>query len=516
MRRNIIGLPGYIAWPIFILAIALPTVLLEIRSWNTACVEGERVRRDSVASRIRAASNIRREIDISNQRGQEALRRVEPKATAEEAQTAINKALGVHDFGVGFVYANGSITVVAKTEKAEDLDLEQASLAADPVIRELAKGHDAMFSASGVTFTTEELNSVHIRKLESGVEIGWIVDARTIENGARRLLSSDLAIERLTNDPPSDGNAHLSRETFRGPDGHKVTVELPTSAPGPTFTEEDLTTITVTAGLKYRIVLKDPAQLEFRVVGTRRGVMMFSSACIWSLVGFAAALFWRARKAQQLADLRTDFVAAVSHELRTPLASVRMFAELLEAGEVPEDERAEVEQALAGETRRLHATLDRMLRFGALARGKLVLNKEKRLLAPILTEAAGKRDVTIDVDPDLEATVDAGMLQLAIENLLSNATKYAPDGGPYVVRAKADGHDVVISVSDRGPGISSKAQRKIFSPFERADARLSKATEGSGVGLALVRGIAEAHGGEATVQSELGNGATFSLRLPRT
>ena len=128
-------------------------------------------------------------------------------------------------------------------------------------------------------------------------------------------------------------------------------------------------------------------------------------------------------------------------------------------------------------------------------------------------------EVTINLivsGPLQMVAADEEYLAQIMRNLLSNAAKYAPDGGPYIVRAKSDGDSIVVSVSDRGPGISSKAQRKIFAPFERADARLSKATEGSGVGLALVRGIAQAHGGDAKVESELGSGATFSLRLPRT
>jgi two-component system phosphate regulon sensor histidine kinase PhoR len=193
-----------------------------------------------------------------------------------------------------------------------------------------------------------------------------------------------------------------------------------------------------------------------------------------------------------------------------------MFAELLEAGDVPEDERAEVEHALAGETRRLHATLDRMLRYGALARGKLVLDRRPQPLRPIVDAVTAKRNVTIEVDPALEANVDDGMLSLALDNLLSNAAKYAPEGGPYVVRAENAGADVLLSVRDRGPGLSKTAQKQVFAPFERADQRLSKATEGTGIGLALVRGIARAHGGDATVASEPGEGACFTLRLPRT
>jgi two-component system phosphate regulon sensor histidine kinase PhoR len=240
------------------------------------------------------------------------------------------------------------------------------------------------------------------------------------------------------------------------------------------------------------------------------------------LVLLAGVFFAQKRRAQQLANLRTDFVAAVSHELRTPLGTVRMLAELLEAEAVPPSERAEVERTLAGESRRLAATLERMLRFGALARGKLVATKERTPIAPLLDAAAARlriahpaQEVVVEAPADLAADVDTGLVALALDNLLGNAVKYAPDGGPYRVAARADGADVVLSVSDRGPGLDRRAQGKVFQPFERVDDRLSRATQGTGVGLALVRGIARAHGGEATITSAPGEGATFALRLPR-
>lgn len=271
------------------------------------------------------------------------------------------------------------------------------------------------------------------------------------------------------------------------------------------------------------VVDADPAATEARVRASARNVVLHSCEAALVTIGLAAFLFVRARRAERLAELRTDFVAAVSHELRTPLASARMLAELLESGAVPEDERAEVERTLAGETRRLARTLDRMLRFGALSRGKLTA-----VLAPVdareLLEGAAKRlcavhpdvGITLECATGLAILADADLLGLAVDNLLSNAAKYAAEGGPFVVRAIREGDDVAISVADRGPGLDAKARARVFEPFERVDARLSKATEGTGIGLSLVRGIARAHGGDATVVSAPGEGATFVLRFPAT
>jgi len=279
--------------------------------------------------------------------------------------------------------------------------------------------------------------------------------------------------------------------------------------------------VTVTPELAFHVAAKsDSAE---RALVTRAGDRVFALAMTGALASLvlAGVLFARFLKARRLADLRTDFVAAVSHELRTPLASVQMLSELLERGDVPQDERPEVEAALAREARRLSETLTRMLRFGALSRGKLQVDTTRQRLEPIAREALARferahpgKEVALDADDSIEADVDGALLGLVFDNLLGNAAKYAPEGAPYRVVIERDGDVVRVSVSDRGPGLDRRARERIFLPFERADDRLVRATEGTGVGLALVRGIAEAHGGRAHVQSEPGKGATFIVEIP--
>jgi two-component system phosphate regulon sensor histidine kinase PhoR len=284
----------------------------------------------------------------------------------------------------------------------------------------------------------------------------------------------------------------------------------------------DVTDLHVAPQMALHLAPRDHVALA--AAARRRGdqILAVTVSCVLVSVALAALLFARTRRAQRLAELRTDFVAAVSHELRTPLASVRMLAELLEGGDVPADERAEVEQTLASETRRLASTLERMLRFGALARGKLAVEPKREPVEPLVRECAARfrethagREVVVEVEERLEADLDAGLMALVLDNLLSNAAKYAPDGGPYRLAARARGDRVVFSLGDKGPGLSRQAQARIFLPFERADNRLSRATEGTGVGLALVRGIARAHGGDAKVESAEGQGATFIVEIPK-
>ncbi|MBW2452959.1 MAG: HAMP domain-containing histidine kinase [Deltaproteobacteria bacterium] len=239
-------------------------------------------------------------------------------------------------------------------------------------------------------------------------------------------------------------------------------------------------------------------------------------------IALAALLFARMRAARRLSALRTDFVAAVSHELRTPIASVRMLAELLDEDRVEPDERAEVHQALAREARRLGDTVDRLLSFSRMEAKKLSSTKQIMPVAPVVGEAI---DTFLERHPDagpierqlaegVEAPIDDAAIRMAVGNLLSNARKYAPQGQPYEVSVAPVDQGIAIAVGDRGPGISRQDQRRIFRPFERADDRLSEATEGAGIGLSLVGHVARSHGGTVRVDSEPGHGATFILWLP--
>jgi two-component system phosphate regulon sensor histidine kinase PhoR len=240
--------------------------------------------------------------------------------------------------------------------------------------------------------------------------------------------------------------------------------------------------------------------------------------------GLAALLFARMRAARRSSALRTDFVAAVSHELRTPIASLRMLAELLEEGRVPPEEQREVVDALAREARRLGETVERLLGFSRMAAGRYAIERAEADLAEVVAASIDTFEerspelptVERDLEAGIVARVDAGQIRLAVDNLLANAKKYAPEGTPYRVSVKRQGGGAAITVADRGPGIHPRDQRRVFEPFERADDRLSRATEGSGIGLSLVRHVAMAHGGSASVESAPGRGARFTIVLPDT
>lgn len=333
-----------------------------------------------------------------------------------------------------------------------------------------------------------------VRKTPSGVLAGFVVHEAS--------LADAFAARRV--ELPDD----LRAEVLAGPQG-------PASGRGnvPAASAE------IAPQLVVRVLPRDPGivarqarRSRFLLGGVGVGSTLF--ACLLALL-----LYRRMRDVERSSDLRTDFVSTVSHELRTPIASVRMLAELLEEGRVPEDERAEVFAALALESRRLGETVDRLLGFSRMAAGHYKVERRRGPVAgPVVAsiEAFEERNpdgprVERDIDPAIEADIDAGQIRLAVDNLLANAKKYAPEGAPYTVVVERDGDGAAIRVKDRGPGIARRDRERIFRPFERADDRLSRATEGSGIGLALVAHVAEAHGGRAWVDSDPGRGATFTL-----
>jgi two-component system phosphate regulon sensor histidine kinase PhoR len=276
----------------------------------------------------------------------------------------------------------------------------------------------------------------------------------------------------------------------------------------------------ITDGLGLRVRVARPELLAARASRSRRllGALVALSAA--GAVGLAALLFARVRAARRTSELRTTFAAAVSHELRTPLASVRMLSELLADGKVAETEQKEVAEALAREARRMGDTVERFMAYARMERGKLVARRKREDVAEIVRgrvaafrERRPGAEVDLDAPDALTADVDRAQIELSVDNLLENALKYAPDGGPYRVALRSAGGDVEIVVADRGPGVPAPLRRRIFLPFERGDERLSKATEGTGLGLALVRTAARAHGGDASL-SDASPGATFVVRFP--
>jgi signal transduction histidine kinase len=224
---------------------------------------------------------------------------------------------------------------------------------------------------------------------------------------------------------------------------------------------------------------------------------------------------------RRLSALRADFVSLVSHELRSPMAAVIGSARTLQARwrELRPDQREAFLAVIADETSRLSNLVGDVLDTSRIEAGTFAYRFTEVDLAEILRDSIAAAEIGQDevrLAADLPTTLpgvrgDAERLRQLVDNLLSNAIKYSDAGSEVRVDARADNGNVVVRVRDSGPGIDAAHQVQIFEKFGRA---AGSAKPGTGLGLFLSRSFAEAHGGTLDVESHLGEGATFTLRLP--
>ncbi len=234
------------------------------------------------------------------------------------------------------------------------------------------------------------------------------------------------------------------------------------------------------------------------------------------------------RRVQEATRLKSEFLANMSHELRTPLNGIIGFAEILHDGRVGPiaPEHKEFLGDILTSAHHLLALINDVLDLSKVESGKMDFRPEPVDLATIvgevcdivrtLTASKGIR-VEVDVDPELTGVItDPSKLKQVLYNYLSNALKFTPDGGQVRIRVAKEASDMLrIDVEDTGIGIRKDDLGRLFVEFQQLDAGSAKRYQGTGLGLALTRRIAEAQGGHVEVRSELGVGSTFSAILPR-
>ena len=285
-----------------------------------------------------------------------------------------------------------------------------------------------------------------------------------------------------------------------------------------------------TASMGWHILLQHAAgSLDAAVANARRRNLWLSFGILGVLAASTFLVMLNARRSEKLAAQQMDFVATVSHELRTPVAVIRSAAQNLSAGVVHDAEQAKRYGDLIDvEGRRLTDMVEQVLEYAGLSGNRRPAASRPVDVASLVHDVVNTSqalpeahevsfDVRIDDNvPTVMADQDA--LRRALLNLVSNALKHADDGrwiGLTVSRVPGRGDgEVLVSVTDRGRGIPADEMTHIFEPFYRGQFALSQQIHGNGLGLSLVKRIAEAHGGRVSVKSAPGQGATFTIVLP--
>ena len=226
----------------------------------------------------------------------------------------------------------------------------------------------------------------------------------------------------------------------------------------------------------------------------------------------------------QLERMKSDFVAAASHELRSPLTSIKGFIELLERSEDLSEKQRDSVEIIRVSTDRLVDLVEDLLEVARIDAGRVTIdprpvdlaelsNQATALIAPRLAEKRQRLELSLDHGLAL-ACADPARVQEIVENLLTNAHLYTPEGGCIEVRSFETGEAVAISVSDTGRGMTAEEREHAFDRFYRGR-QDGQATPGTGLGLWIVRSLVELHGGSIEVASRPGSGSTFTVLLPR-
>lgn len=220
--------------------------------------------------------------------------------------------------------------------------------------------------------------------------------------------------------------------------------------------------------------------------------------------------------------LKNDFVANVSHEMKTPLAVIQNYARLLQNEDISEQSRKEYTDAIIKATVRLSDMVTNILKLNRLENQNINSKPEIYDLGEQLCECllqyesiwdARKIDIDNDIEDGVTVCADRELLSLVWNNLLSNAFKFTCDGGRVGVRLKCDGEYATVTVSDTGCGMTKEVGEHIFEKFYQGDG--SRATQGNGLGLALVKRVVDMIDGEIGVESELSVGSEFTVRIRR-
>lgn len=236
-----------------------------------------------------------------------------------------------------------------------------------------------------------------------------------------------------------------------------------------------------------------------------------------------AAINKMAQELSGIETLRTDFISNVSHELKTPLAVMGNYATMLQRPGISEEEKNSYAKSISEAARRLAQLIANILKLNKLENQQIFPAAEEYDLGEQLCQCLlqfedaweGKHlNIETDMEEDVRIRSDEALLRLVWNNLISNAVKFTPEGGTIGVSLKTQGEQVVVAVRDTGCGMKPETGKHIFEKFYQGDA--SHATQGNGLGLALVKRVVDILGGEIAVESVYGQGSIFTVKIRRS
>ena len=403
--------------------------------------------------------------------------------------------------GIAFFFASRSVTTRIRrmkefAERAAAGDF--TSLERDYTHDELADLSDALGrSVAGLGQTIRTLTDERNR---SSAILGSMVEGVAVVTGDERILYCNWAFEQILELPEGSSQGRTLVEALR---------------------QADLVAL-------GRQALSGVEELTGEVeVGTvrRRNFSVTAAPVRAAGANGAVLVLHDITELRRLERVRRDFVANVSHEFKTPLTAIQGFAETLLSGALDDKaNRKHFVEIIREHARRLARLTDDLLKLSRIEAGRLELE-----IRPIRVEAlvngcvetarlnAKSRGLQIVVDLQQNAPAvrgDGAQLGEVLQNLLDNALQYTPSGGQIEVKARANGHNIVFTVTDTGIGIPESDLERIFERFYRVDAARSREAGGTGLGLAIARHIVDAHGGRIWVESAVGQGSRFHFSIP--
>ncbi len=397
----------------------------------------------------------------------------------------------------------------------------------DTVLRRVVVPHSTG-AGGGLMFTFEDVTSR--LALESSYNTLIAVQKETLDNlaegvavfgGDGRLKFSNPAYARLWKLNPEDleGEPHITKlsERLAGffaaenwPAQKKIVQSL----------------VHDRAAQEGRFILEDGRSVDYTTVPLPDGGKLISHFDMTATVQVQHALQDKNAALEAAERLKLDFLANVSYQLRTPLAAIMGFAEILtnEFFGTINPKQKEYTQGIEEAGQRLLSLIDDILDLSTIEAGYLELHKTQvdvavmlRGLVDLTQDWARKEkvEITLSIAPDLcLINADERRIKQILLNLLRNAINHTPEGGRITLTAALKAQHIILTVTDTGSGIPPEDQRRIFEPFERGGGAPTGGTRGAGLGLSLVKNIAELHGGTVTLTSVEDQGSTFTINLP--